>query len=86
MRAGMRVLAGGLLLVASSLAGAQVFKCVDAGGQISYSQTPCVAESRELGRWQGSVGAVMVPAAAAVTMRPADVARAESRALVPRMP
>lgn len=83
MRAGMRFLqgcAGGVLLAfAGHAAEAQVFKCVDATGHLVYSQTPCVAEARELGRWERQVGAVMIPAsAAAVSMRPADGARTQA--------
>jgi len=72
--------AGGLLLaLAGHAAQAQVFKCVDAGGRTVYSQTPCTSDAREIGRWERQVGAVMIPAgAAAVSMRPAEVVRAQT--------
>lgn len=82
-----QVLLAGLLLVAGSGADAQVFKCVDAAGLMSYSQTPCTADAREVGRWQGQVGAVMIPAGAAVaTMRPTDVNRTKLPVQAPSQP
>lgn len=83
----MQVLLAGLLLIASNGAWAQVFKCVDAAGLTSYSQTPCTADAREVGRWQGRVGAVMIPAgAAAATMRPVDVNRTKLPVQTPSQP
>ena len=74
----MQALLAGGLLVASSGADAQVFKCIDAAGLTSYSQTPCTADAREVVRWQGQVGTVMIPAGtAAATMRPADASRTQ---------
>lgn len=83
----MQVLLAGGLLVASSGVDAQVFKCIDAAGLTSYSQTPCTADAREVGRWQGQVGTVMIPAgAAAVTMRPVDVSRTKLPVQAPSQP
>jgi hypothetical protein len=43
-----------LLVVAGSAHGASMFKCVDAKGQVSYSDHPCAESSKEA--WSSRLG------------------------------
>jgi hypothetical protein len=63
--------------LAAANAHAQVYKCVDAGGKVVYSQTPCPANTKS-GSMSRNVLTPAAPSADSPTDKPADAAKSDA--------
>jgi hypothetical protein len=71
----IRIALFAIAFLAAANAQAQVYKCVDAGGKVVYSQTPCPANTKSGTMSRNVLSAPAAPSADSPADKPADAAK-----------